>query len=112
MTTGAARKLRIRRRFARENDVTLFLGDCRDFLQSIPDRSVQLVVTSPPYDVRKPYEKRRPFDQYLREQRDVIAECVRLLKPGGSLCWQVGHHVNGDAQVIPRAVSNFNCNRY
>jgi hypothetical protein len=36
-----------------ENDVMLFIGDCREFLQQLPDQSAQLVVTSPPYNIGK-----------------------------------------------------------
>jgi len=33
------------------------------------------------------------LDTYIAEQAQVIAESVRLLHPKGSLCWQVGNHV-------------------
>ena len=41
-----------------QNDVTLFHGDCRDLLSQVPPASAQLVVTSPPYNIGKKYEKR------------------------------------------------------
>lgn len=41
------------------------------------------------------------FGEYIQHQKEVIAECVRILRAGGSICWQVGHHVNGHAQVVP-----------
>ncbi|MBV8491072.1 MAG: site-specific DNA-methyltransferase, partial [Candidatus Eremiobacteraeota bacterium] len=37
---------------------------------------------------------RTTIDEYVRAQSPVIAECVRLLHPNGSLCWQVGNHVD------------------
>ena len=40
-----------------KNDVTLFAGDCRELLARLPARSVQLVVTSPPYNIGKTYER-------------------------------------------------------
>ena len=101
MPVSGQTRLRIRRRYSPDNDVTLFHGDCLALLRTIPDKSVRLVVTSPPYNVGKSYEDRVSFDQYLSRQKLVIAECVRVLKPGGSVCWQVGHHVNGYGQVIP-----------
>jgi adenine-specific DNA-methyltransferase len=91
----------IRRRFKSENNVTLFKGDCRKLLAKIPDGAAQLVITSPPYNIGKEYEPRQTLDEYLELQKAVIAECVRIVRPGGSLCWQVGHHVNGHQQVIP-----------
>ena len=33
------------------------IGDCRELLKSVPDESVRLVVTSPPYNIQKPYGK-------------------------------------------------------
>jgi adenine-specific DNA-methyltransferase len=95
------RRLRICCRYSEDNDVTLLLGDCLTLLQGIPDASAQLIVTSPPYNVGKAYEKRQNLAEYLESQRKVIAECVRITKPGGSICWQVGSHTNGHQQVIP-----------
>lgn len=70
------------------------------FLRPIADASVALVVTSPPYNIGKTYERRSAMDEYVRQQAQVVAECVRVLKPGGSLCWQVGNHVDG-GEVVP-----------
>jgi len=95
------KQLRIRAKYSKENDATLFKGDCLALLRKIPDESVQLVVTSPPYNVGKSYEKKQTLQEYLALQSAVITECVRTLRPGGSICWQVGHHVNGHNQVIP-----------
>lgn len=36
----------------------------------------------------------------MAEQADVIRECVRLLQPSGSICWQVGNHVT-DGEIVP-----------
>ena len=66
----------------------------------MPAAVAQLVITSPPYNVGKAYERRRSLDEYLAEQAPVIAECVRILRPGGSLCWQVGNHVR-DGGIVP-----------
>ena len=93
--------MKIRRHFRDTNDVTLFHGDCVKLLRKLPDASVQLVVTSPPYNVGKEYEPDLTVDDYLKLQRMVIAECVRVIRPGGSICWQVGNHVNGHGQMIP-----------
>ena len=79
---------------------TLHLGDCREFLRTIPDGEAQLVVTSPPYNLGKEYETRRPIEDYLRDQDEVIGESFRVLSPNGSLCWQVGNHVDS-GEVYP-----------
>ena len=70
------------------------------FLGKIRDDSVQLVVTSPPYNIGKSYEKTTPLDRYVEVQGQVIAQCVRVLSPRGSLCWQVGNHVQ-DGEIFP-----------
>ncbi len=55
------------------------------------------MVTSPPYNVGKEYEKKKNIDQYVKWQKDVITECVRVLSYKGSICWQVGNYVeNGE----------------
>ena len=76
---------------------------CKDnlvFLRSLPDASMKLIVTSPPYNLGKRYEAKAPLDIYVDAQRLVIAECVRLLHPRGSICWQVGNFVD-NGEIIP-----------
>ena len=68
--------------------------DNLEFMSGLPDGKFQLIVTSPPYNLGKEYEGRSPIDAYLAAQAKVIAECVRLLHPGGSICWQVGNYVD------------------
>ncbi len=72
-------------------------------LAGIPDSTIQLVVTSPPYNIGKAYERRSPLTGYLEFQRKVIGECVRVLHPRGSICWQVGNFVDKKAagSIIP-----------
>lgn len=65
-------------------------GDCADVLRALPDESVDLVVSSPPYNIGKEYEARRRLDEYLAEQETTLKECVRVLKSSGSIFWQVG----------------------
>lgn len=64
--------------------------DCMDVLRSLPDQSVDLVVSSPPYNLGKEYEAKRALDIYLDEQKDVLEQCARVLKKTGSIFWQVG----------------------
>lgn len=76
---------------------------CEDnlsFMNRLPSDSMQLIVTSPPYNIGKSYEKRTSLDKYLEEQETVISECARLLKPQGSICWQVGNYVQ-QGEVVP-----------
>ena len=81
--------------------VTLFQGDRLQLLEEIPDKTARLIVTSPPYNIGKKYEKRLGFDEYLKLQRDTLTECARILAANGSLCWQVGNHIGKDGEVFP-----------
>lgn len=82
-------------------NAVLFHGDCLDLMSSMPDQSVKLVVTSPPYNIGKSYEKRSDLDSYLAGQEKVMKEAVRVLAKDGSLCWQVGNHIAKDGEVFP-----------
>jgi adenine-specific DNA-methyltransferase len=79
--------------FSPESDVVLYHGDCLELLKRIPSEKIELVVTSPPYNIGKKYEKRLKLEEYVDQQRSVIRECVRVLSSSGSICWQVGNYV-------------------
>lgn len=68
----------------------IYHGDCLDLLKALPDNSVDLVVSSPPYNIGKSYETKRALEVYLDEQRVVLRECARVLSNIGSLVWQIG----------------------
>jgi DNA modification methylase len=87
-------------RFKPNARAVVFEGDCRGMLKDIPNGVIQMVVTSPPYNLGKEYEARLHLKDYLAEQREVIVECVRVLKDGGSICWQVGNYVEAGA-IVP-----------
>ena len=64
---------------------TLFLGDSIKLLRSLPDDSVDFVITSPPYaDNRKSTYQGVPMDQYVEWFTPYTAEILRSLKPDGS----------------------------
>lgn len=69
-------------------------------MRGLESKSMRLIVTSPPYNIGKPYEARSSLDSYVNSQARVIAECVRLLRPNGSLCWQIGNHVQ-TGEIFP-----------
>lgn len=81
-------------------NLVVYEGDCLDFLRTIPDKSIQLIVTSPPYNLGKEYEKRSSLGEYVAWQSKVIAECHRVLKDSGSICWQVGNYVD-KGSIVP-----------
>ena len=87
-----------------QSDLAEIVIECRDnlqFMSNLPDGLFKLIVTSPPYNLGKTYEKKRlSTDEYIDGQTRVIAECVRLLHDQGSICWQVGNHVD-NGEIVP-----------
>lgn len=86
----------------------LFLMDVEKFLDALPEEPIfDLVVTSPPYNIGKEYEKQMPLDEYVSWQRRIIEKICLRLKKSGSVCWQVGNYVeNGsitplDIEIAP-----------
>jgi len=71
-----------------------------EYMRGLSDESMDLIVTSPPYNLGKAYEKRRSQKVYLDEQAKCIDEVARLLSPKGSICWQVGNHV-ANGEIFP-----------
>ena len=82
------------------DDPIMVCEDNLSFMAGLPDESIMLIVTSPPYNLGKTYENRTSLDLYLESQRRVVQECVRLLHPKGSICWQVGNFID-DGEVVP-----------
>lgn len=96
-------RIQISEQFSRNADAVVYTGSCLELLRDIPNDSVQLVVTSPPYNLGKEYEERQELDAYLAFQAQVIRECFRVLKESGSICWQVGNFVGkkSNSFIVP-----------
>jgi adenine-specific DNA-methyltransferase len=77
-------------------------GDALDRLQELKDGSVDLVVTSPPYNIGKSYEKSDNLsaEQYEKFIGDIILSLSKKVGDRGSVCWQVGNQVN-KGQIFP-----------
>lgn len=97
---NAERQATISDKYDKEADIVLFEGNCSTLLADIPSESVDLVITSPPYNVGKCYEKNTSLENYLRSQTPIIGELERVLAPTGSICWQVGNYVH-KGEVYP-----------
>ncbi len=76
----------------------LYLGDCRDVLQNIPDNSVDLIFTSPPYaDQRKKTYGGIPPNEYVDWFLPIAKQLLRVLKPTGSFILNIKERVvNGE----------------
>ena len=79
----------------------IWRGDSEAFLAGLPETPLfDLVVTSPPYNIGKSYEKKDDLDNYLEWQERIIDLVVPRIKDTGSLCWQVGNFVD-NGQIAP-----------
>lgn len=90
--------------YSDSNSVTLHLGDCEKFIDSLPNNSIKLIVTSPPYNVGKEYESIMSFKDYISWQDRIIEKCIIKLNDRGSICWQVGNFIdkrNNSSEIYP-----------
>lgn len=88
--------------------------DCLEGMKKIPDSSVDLIVTSPPYNLGKThhtgsnrftsydvYDDSMPEAEYQQWQIEVLRECYRVLKPEGSLLYNHKNRIKKGAQISP-----------
>ncbi|MBE2220782.1 MAG: site-specific DNA-methyltransferase [Anaerolineae bacterium] len=86
--------------FRNDADIVIFNGDVNNFINTLPTASVKLIITSPPYNLGKEYEDKVSIEKYLHLQQQTIENMYRILRPDGSLCWQVGNYVS-KGEVYP-----------
>lgn len=91
---------KIQNAFDERGQLVVHTGDVNDFVRTIPDSSIRLVISSPPYNIGKEYETQVALEDYLAEQEKLLVELVRVLADDGSICWQVGNYVE-DGEVFP-----------
>ena len=66
----------------------VYIKDSRD-MSELPNKSVHMVLSSPPYNVGMEFEKGITFDEHLEMVKDVLKECARVLVPGGIMALNV-----------------------
>jgi adenine-specific DNA-methyltransferase len=81
-------------RFSPDAHIAVIEADTLATARELPNDWFSLIVTSPPYNIGKVYEEQVALQEYLDWQEAIIAELVRTLHPKGSICWQVGNHVD------------------
>jgi DNA modification methylase len=80
--------------------IVLHCGDTLDFLETVPNETAKLIITSPPYNLGKEYESKTGIETYLEFQDHVIEQLIHKLRTDGSICWQVGNFVE-NSEVFP-----------
>ena len=63
-------------------------GDCLEVLKTLPDNSIDMVLTSPPYDNLRTYNGSLDWGEHI--WKPVIQELFRIIKDGGVVVWVVG----------------------
>jgi DNA modification methylase len=78
----------------------ILCGDCLEIMKKIPDNSIHLAITSPPYNVGKEYDNhfdKMEYDKYLEWLKQVWLETKRVLVPGGRFA----------LNIAPTGIKNF-----
>ncbi|MBS0297945.1 MAG: site-specific DNA-methyltransferase [Proteobacteria bacterium] len=79
----------------------LLHGDAAVRLADVEDGTCRLVITSPPYNIGKPYEPvRRSLEEYLAWLKPIVSASANKVSSDGHLCWQVGNYVR-NGEVFP-----------
>lgn len=86
--------------FNEDANLVLCQDDTLKVCQDMPSDTFALIVSSPPYNLGKEYESQTELKRYLQWQESIIEHLVRILKPDGSLCWEVGNYVEA-GEVFP-----------
>jgi adenine-specific DNA-methyltransferase len=85
-------------------EAQLFTADALAGLeQHAGDGTIRLIITSPPYNIGKPYERGRKLslDDYIEWLKPIIALMHKKIADNGSLCWQTGNFVlNGEVYPL------------
>ena len=98
-------QLRVEQMHSLENHIVV--GDAIEVLSALPDHCVDLVHSSPPYNIDKPYElgvsDKGSIDDYRTFLERSIAQLKRVVRPGGSIFWQTGYTQSGgdSREIIP-----------
>lgn len=79
-------------------------GDALDVLRCLPSGSIDLTITSPPYNIGKEYEAPQPLEEYLDWCAAWIREVHRVTKPCGAFWLNLGYlEVEGKGFAVPIA---------
>ncbi len=94
------KKIKICPSYSKNSDVVIYNGLAIDFLNTVPKGSIDLIITSPPYNIGKEYEDKKELSDYLDTQEDIIPSLCEVLSESGSICWQVGNYIK-NGEVFP-----------
>jgi site-specific DNA-methyltransferase (adenine-specific) len=98
----------------------IYCGDCLEVMKDIPDNSVDCIITSPPYNKHSANRKcgktdswqkanidygdfkdDLPEEQYQEQQKQLIREMVRVIKPNGSIFYNHKARIKNHRAILP-----------
>ena len=85
----------------------IICGDCYQTLQEIPDNSIDLVLTSPPYFCQREYGgggigNEQKIDDYINNLVKIFRQCVRVTKKTGTVVFNLGDkYIDGNLLLVP-----------
>lgn len=72
-------------------DVAIYKGNCIDYLRKLPSQSINTVITSPPYNIGKSYEKNLSVEDYVNWSDSWLENIPRVLTDDGSFLFNLGY---------------------
>lgn len=91
--------------------IDLRLGDCLEVMKNIPDKSIDMIITSPPYNIGKMHSNKINYGTYTNNdmkeseyqewQIKVLNECYRILKDGGSMFYNHKVRIKNGVAIHP-----------
>jgi DNA modification methylase len=81
-------------------EAVVLAGNSEETLKMLPRGSMKLIITSPPYNIGKAYERPAALSEYLKNLTPIVDQLIRVLAEDGSLCWQVGNYVE-NSEIFP-----------
>ncbi len=80
----------------KDNGIKIIWGNCSNVLRGMDSESVHLMVTSPPYYNAREYSQWSDLNEYLKDMRNIIAECYRVLDNHRVFVFNVGDIFDND----------------
>jgi len=81
-------------------EYVIYNGDCKTLIKKIPEKALDMNVTSPPYFMGKRYDKSTKLSDFTEMHEFLAPQVHRITSEKGSVCWQGGYYVK-DFSVFP-----------
>ena len=89
-------------KYFKKNDFLLYEGDAKNlFKDANEDPFIDFLVTSPPYNIGKSYERVAPLEEYFFNQKSILWELDKYIKDNANICYQIGNFINKDGSIFP-----------